>query len=296
MTYTLMSFEEYMSEVLKYNKVILGDTENRFLRYIMGNPKASYTIYSILKEKGRPMAYKNVHTRIKRLEDLKLIDKAPGKFARGAIRYKLTTQGLFYLVSQFIENKFSIFWDELWEYYPDNIVLRTLVLPYFEIETLRNAKFNLSSSMLTYLRNCYQITLDGCDYIRQFIVGGGKEVYSGGEVGYNNIQEIYISDLPGLSEKAAPDYTIKSAINNLKKELEWEAKEMAFSLITKPESSFGVFLARFNKVDIERTGKAGIEPGQLGKDKLFVKLLRQVKKDFDLRFETADKIARRLKY
>jgi hypothetical protein len=61
----------------------------------------------------------------------------------------------------------------------------------------------------------------------------------------------------------------------LKKELEWEARELAFSLITKmPDSSTPIFIHALGKGYPERNAKAGGKPGQLGKDKRFVKLLR----------------------
>lgn len=286
-----MTFEEYMSEVLKYERMTLGETEKNFLRLIMGEPKSAYAIYSILKKRGPGIAYKNVHRRIKRLEELKLIEKDPRKFARREIKYKLTTQGLFYLLSLFISYRFGVYWVDLWNYYTDNIILRTLVLPYFEIETLRNARLNLSGSVLAYLRNCYLITLDGCDYVRQFLPRKG----STGEIITTHRDQLVDIDKP--AEEIDPDYTVKSAINSLKKELEWEAKELAFSLITKSTSDFSVFLATFKKSEqeIERVGKAGVEPNELGKDKRFMKTLYQVQKDFDRGFKAADAVARQKK-
>jgi DNA-binding PadR family transcriptional regulator len=257
-----MSFEEYMSEVLQYKRISLSDADNRSLKSIMGEPKSAYRVFSFLKDQGYPIAYKNVHSRIKRLENDMLIEKNHGKFKRRAIKYQLTTQGLFYLLSQFIEYKFGIYWSELWQYYSDNIIIKTLVLPYFEIETLMRAGFNLSSSLLSYLRQCYQITLDGRDYIKQI---------------------------------DQDDYTVKSAIKSLKRELELEAKEMAFSLMTRPKSTFGVSLAIFNRMEIKRTGKTGVESRQLGRDKRFMKLLREVKKDFDQKFNEAVTISKEKK-
>jgi hypothetical protein len=283
-----MTFGEYMSEVLKYERMTLGEAENRFLRMIMGESKSAYAIYSILKEQGRGIAYKNVYTKIKRLEELKLVEKVPGSFARRAINYRLTTQGLFYLLSLFVSYRFGVYWADLWKYYADNIILKTLVLPYFEIGTLKNARFNLSSSVLSYLRNCYLTTLDGCNYIKQFLPrhkGSGAGIII---THYDDLVDIDKSD-----DDIGPDYTVKSATNSLKKELEWEAKEMAFSLITKHASDFGVFLALLKRSseEIERVGKAGVEPKELGRDKRFTKLLREVKKDFDRGFEVANAAA-----
>jgi DNA-binding MarR family transcriptional regulator len=283
-----MTFEEYMSEVLRYERMSLGEAENKFLFIIMGEPKSAYTVYSILKEQGRGIAYKNVYTKIKRLEELKLIKRVPGRLARRAINYGLTTQGLFFLLSQFASYKLRIDWERILDYYTDNIILRTLVMPYFEIATLRSPEFNLYHSMLTYIRNCYLITLDGCDYIRQFV-----------HRRHGQIIQIFGDQLVDIDEPAdniGPDYTVKSAINSLKKELEWEAKEMAFTLITKPTSSFSISLARFGTTarfgKDERAGKGGVEPKQLGKDKRFMKLLCEVQKDFDRGFKAADAAAK----
>jgi DNA-binding MarR family transcriptional regulator len=290
MTYTLMTFEEYMSEILKYERASLGDTENRFLHFIMGEPKSAYTIFSLLKEKNRPIAYKNVHTRIKRLEDLKLIQKSQGRFARRAIKYKLTTQGLFHLLSQYIAYKLGIFWNDLWKYYADDIIVRTLILPYFEIDTMKNAQRNLSSSVLSYLRNCYFISMDGCEYIKKFMKRYRGPTDTIVEVHLDNLLDI--NEPVGTTDPSEPEaYTIKSATDSLKKELEWEAKEMAFGLITKPVSSFGVFLALTGKIDIERVGKTGVDPEDLGRDKRFMKLLYQVQKDFDRGFKAANTVA-----
>jgi hypothetical protein len=137
--------------------------------------------------------------------------------------------------------------------------------------------------VLAYLRSCYLITLDGCDYIKQFMPE------------YTGIQVAHGDNLVHMDETGddiGPDYTIKSAINSLKKELEWEAKEMAFSLITKPGSDFGIWLAISRKIDMKRVGKAGVEPAELGKDKQFMKLLCEVQKDFDRGFKAANAVAR----
>jgi hypothetical protein len=291
-----------MSEVLKYERVTLGDTENRFLFEIMGDPKSAYSVYSILKGRDRPMAYKNVYTRIKRLEELKLIEKIHGKFARRAINYGLTSQGLFYLLSQFATYTVRIDWAKLLDYYADSIILRTLVLPYFEIATLRFPDFNLWHSVLSYLRDCYLITLEGIDYIQQFTTLKDEII----QIHYDDL--IPFNESPATTERSKGqitpriavtvdkngnwDNTIKSAINGLKKELEWQAKELAFSLITKPPwASRGILLTVTAKADIRRTGKAGVEPKELGRDKRFMKLLREVKKDFDRGFEVANAAA-----
>jgi RIO-like serine/threonine protein kinase len=62
----------------------------------MEGAKSAYKIWDIRRKNGRPMNYKNVHARIKKLEKLSLIEKVLGHFSRGAINYQLTTQGMSY--------------------------------------------------------------------------------------------------------------------------------------------------------------------------------------------------------
>ena len=104
------------------------------------------------------------------------------------------------------------------------------------------------------------------------------------EVNLDNLADITEpprTSVPTSTAAEAEDYNIKSATNSLKKELEWEAKEIAFGLITKPVSSFGIFLAITGKIDVQRVGKAGFSREQLGNDKRFIKLLREVEGDFN---------------
>src|SRR5437867_7259958 len=45
-----------------------------------------------------PIAYKNVHTNVKKLYDLKLVEELSGHFPRGAKYYKLSNRGWFNLI------------------------------------------------------------------------------------------------------------------------------------------------------------------------------------------------------
>ena len=143
------------------------------------------------------MAYKNVHVRIKRLEELRLIEKAHGKFARKAINYSLTTQGVFYMVS---ELRLNI--DVLLENYANNIIFKTLVVPYFEIKTVKDSTLYFYFKLKSYLAECYRITLDACDKIRNYI-----------------------------EEKKETDRRERTEL--LEDDLRWQAKVLAFRLVTE---------------------------------------------------------------
>jgi DNA-binding MarR family transcriptional regulator len=213
-----LSFKEYMSEVLKYNRVTLGHAEKYFLNEIMAKPKSAYTIWDTRRKQERPTNYKNVHTRIKRLEKLNLIERVSGNFSRSAIKYQITTQGLFHQVSKSPEHELELLsLVELLDNFSDNIILKTLLLPYFEKETLRYPTPGMYSTIFSYLGECCRITLNACDRIKKAI-----------EENDNKNKAKYIREL--------------------NEDLQWLPREFAFRLITKsPDRVIVHQLAKDNK-------------------------------------------------
>ena len=88
----------YMSEVSTYERIELGEAEKSFLFKIMSGHDSSFKITSYIKSRRQPMAYKNEHATVERLQKLNLIEQE-GKLLRGAIYYRFTTCGLFYIFS-----------------------------------------------------------------------------------------------------------------------------------------------------------------------------------------------------
>jgi DNA-binding PadR family transcriptional regulator len=198
--------------------VVLGRTERLFLNLLMGLQKKSsaYEVWSILRERGTTMAYKNVYTRLKRLEKLNLIEKV-GKSKYGAINYRLTTQGLLYQISRFVNIDDTISWSDFLDHYSDSIIFKTLVLPYFEIDTIRHATVKLYFAITSYLHDCYQITLNAADHIKK-----AREEHN------EEDQKYYVK--------------------RLKVDLEWQPRAFAFILITKsPDKVIVRQLAKDNK-------------------------------------------------
>lgn len=195
-----MSLDRYTSEILKYNRVTLGSAERRFLNEMMGKKTSVYSLWSVLNESGHTMAYKNVHTRMKRLEKLNLIENA-GEAKYGAINYQLTTQGILYQVSRFVNIDDSLSWSDFLHYYSNNVIFETLVLPYFEKNTIKLAGVQLYFTIVLYLGNCYNITLDAADRIRKAI------------------EEHNIEDQEFFTKR-------------LKEDLEWQPREFALKLVT----------------------------------------------------------------
>jgi DNA-binding HxlR family transcriptional regulator len=148
---------EYTSIISKYQPTVLGHVESLFLIKITGGHNSAYSLFSQLKSQSTPMAYKNVHKRLKRLEQLKLIEQEEEqKFKRNAIYYKLTTFGLFYILS----NDPNSWKKDLLIKHRENIILKTLLYPYFEEHTIKNCGFILRRLIAQYLQGCCTITLN----------------------------------------------------------------------------------------------------------------------------------------
>lgn len=122
-----------MSEIKDYKPISpeLGNVELHFLRlFSRTDGLSAYDIFGDLKGR-KPMAYNNVHKRVKRLRELGLIDYKPisevkKKFRRNAIYYRLTSRGLF-------ERLLTINLESLAYLYlnKDNIILLYLTLSVF---------------------------------------------------------------------------------------------------------------------------------------------------------------------
>lgn len=176
----------YISEVLSYEANLkLSSTETDFLYRIAKGACSVYKIYSELKTQtqfnanynsvfsridldriGKAMAYKNVHRRIMKLLKLRLIKevnplKLPG--VHGAKYYTITSKGTFYLI-YFRMLLLPI--KDLPQYH-GNIVLDTILFPYFDDHTLKRLTTRVMSHLALYLGECCEITLREVEKIRE---------------------------------------------------------------------------------------------------------------------------------
>ena len=161
-----------MSEVRNYKKITLGSTEEFFLSLIADRERTAYNIYSELN-KGRgikagvggfvsshsqdqAMAYKNVHLRIKKLQQLGLIEDTGEKLPRRAIKYTITTRGLFQCLSGYGIGSPAV----VLFLYKDNIILQTLLYEFFEVETVKEFMSIFGDHFFDdYLKKCCVQTL-----------------------------------------------------------------------------------------------------------------------------------------
>lgn len=85
-----MEFSEYAWKVSTYRPVELGDVEFEILGQFANRISTStYEVFKILNTaslatRNKPASYKNIHKRVKRLIQLKLIEEIKGQFVRGA--------------------------------------------------------------------------------------------------------------------------------------------------------------------------------------------------------------------
>lgn len=224
----------------------LGNAEKSFLLYITLGHNTVYKIMSYMKSIGKGMAYKNVHSRVKILKELKRIEKDTEiqKPLRNAIPYKLTTSGLFYIIYKITNYPVSLLTK-----YRNNIVLQTLLYRYFQDITIKRYGGRLQITLIQYLREACDITLYG------FVNAG--------------VSEKALRQLPSESTQTVRKW--------LEENLEWHAKSLAFRLAS-------LDVEKYIRVNPNQVAKRSIiisptvkEP-ELGlmlvKDKKFMEFLR----------------------
>jgi hypothetical protein len=189
------------------------------------------------------MAYKNEYITIKRLQELNLIEEE-GRFLGGATTYKLTSCGLFYIFSNM-----TTYSPKLLVKYQDNILLKTLLYPYFERDTIKTCTARLYALITRYLRTCCESTL----YTLNIIKSNANTKERGGY------------------------------IKGLESELEWHVKTLASKIaIMYNESNI---LGTSPEIDNDNAKVAFYElesamKTTLSKDDRFMSLLDKLQKEF----------------
>jgi hypothetical protein len=248
----------FISEIYNYKTLALGGTEKIFLHIISKEPTSVYRISAGLKNGSitigdsmlitgiNSMAYKNVHKRIKRLCALGLIEEIHGNFKRNAKMYALTPRGLF----ERLLDDFPIPPDIVYLYrnYP---VIETLIYQYFELETIENFSDFALVELKRYLKKC-------CDEILKMLA-----MYRYNRNFFEKWRESHIPMRENDDEFTSfLDDTIKS-----------EVKNFVFKIVnrSKDEDPY-----RNNPDDSKFFPRQA-----LLKDKKFMRLLQEIKKDFD---------------
>jgi hypothetical protein len=260
---------ELVEEVKRYKNVSLGEREAEFLAKIGEGHNSSYRIFSHLKKIGQPMDYKNVNKRVRRLQELGLIAeiKSKGESIHNAKFFDLTSEGIFYLLTQYHPAS----WNWIIKY-KNNLIVKVLLYPYFDENTVR--PFVMILEIGRYLRECFHIIQLAIDFIK------------------NNPR--------GRSLK-------ETVLKQLQSDLEWQAKALAFRLITKrntflyepmaPSRSIptgynippGHNIPPGSYLTVESPNKKGVQNPigysfNLLKDKKFIELSKNIGKEYEEAF------------
>lgn len=250
--------EELVLEISKYKRIDLGEREAEFLARIGEGHDSSYKIFSHLKKVGLPMHYKNVNKRVTRLYELKLIKEAKGESIHNAKFFALTSEGIFYLLTKW--QQISLPW--LIEY-KNNLILRVLLYPYFEEETIR--PFTMLIELGRYFRECCHIILLSIDFIQR--------------------------------RQKEGEHTVKERVlKQLQVDLEWQAKELAFKLITKKTAFLyerGSYPIDYLWVEKSESRKSIGYSSNLIKDKKFIALSKSMGKEYERAFADFMKSAKK---
>lgn len=166
-SYSHNPLEGYMSEVIGYDNTYLGPVEIVLLERFAKEKLSAYKIYSVLKAAKQISAYKNVHKRVKRLRELGLI--AETRYPQdhfetyhGAIYYQITSKGIFYLIYSPLS---QLNLRDLMKYRND-VILNTLLFPFFEESTLERHTVRVFYAIVLYLFDCCETTLRAVKEIR----------------------------------------------------------------------------------------------------------------------------------
>jgi hypothetical protein len=249
----VLNLSGYLAEISKYERVEkLNEIERSTFFKIMN----TYQPATYLKLRRHREPYnKDEYTAIKRLQELNFVEVRNKKksFIGKEIFYVLTSYGLFYIFSNLVSYP-----PQLLTKYQDNIILDTLLCPYFEVDTIERSTARFYSVITQYLQECCRTTLYRIDTI--------------GKYATNNLKD------EGRLTKI------------LESDLQWHAKVAAFKLaIMYSQSNILMIVnsedvvndsARVAMYELETTMKA-----TLSKDKKFIHLLKVVHSDFGDGFE-----------
>jgi hypothetical protein len=174
----IADYSRYLSEILKYEKVQLGAAERSFLSKIVNTPESIYKIgFSSFRLKGRRSSLDKEEdsNSVRKLQNINFIEEVEEeKFLRGATHYyKLTTPGLFHVFSNMRNYP-----PQLFIRYQDDIVLKTLVYAYFEVETIKRSTARLYATITEYIHKSCESSRDAVENIRSITDEDTKYRYS----------------------------------------------------------------------------------------------------------------------
>jgi len=239
----LVDYKDYFAALSKYKKVEANEQEKALLFRVMNDVDITGQLGSYLKFRDKDHSVE-IQSVAARLIAQGLLEEKKGRLLRGLRRYKLTSIGIFYVLSE--TRSYSPI---LLKKYREDPVLLTLLHPYFEYDTVNSTTARLYSVITQYLRQCCKTTSYWLE-----------DVESSNNVEYNN-----------------------EMTKGLALELEWNAKALGFKiaimyiesniLASNPKSESGDASVAY--YELERKMKE-----ILSRDRKFMALLNNVSKEF----------------
>ena len=113
------------------------------------------------------MIYKNVHSRVKKLHKLNLIQAVEKESDHAAKYYRLSIGGLYNLIYKRRKSFLRLF-KRMLENHGDNIIFNTFLYPYFNRATMMESTLSLISfsKVCSYLYDCCDVTETELDSIK----------------------------------------------------------------------------------------------------------------------------------
>jgi hypothetical protein len=144
-----------------------GSTQKKLLFYISKEPYSVYDLHPLINKKI-DIDIKNVRKTVNRLHTLELIE-IEGYYPRNAKKYRLTSYGLFQLLSSGPIPR------SILDVYNDDIIVQTRLFQYFELDTIREW-MNLQAPFLLarYVHRCCDAILSSLEESRSLT----KKLYS----------------------------------------------------------------------------------------------------------------------
>ena len=157
--------------------------------FVVKSRMSIYQVYKIFEKEGKKIAYKNVHKKVQRLIDLKLIERVTDTsnfeerdLARGAKYYKISEEGIFAIFDnpsltfsnldaiveahkqQKSKNIFKLdmidYKHEIYKYHKDCNFYRLFLFPWITIETIENLDPVIIDIINNYLYDCCKFVKD----------------------------------------------------------------------------------------------------------------------------------------
>src|ERR671916_39644 len=132
----------------------------RFLVRLV-NTSSGPKISSFFGLRGQSSVSKGDQSTILKLQEMQLIEEGEGKFFSGSATYKLTEQGIFYLLSELEEYP-----PVLLIKYSESNVLQTLIYQFFDAQTIKRCTASMYSEITRYLKQCCATTISRLDSLR----------------------------------------------------------------------------------------------------------------------------------